>query len=74
MSPVTAHGTLHGNTIELDAPVPVLEGRRVRLVVEPASEPAPAKTGIGEFGCAAAVVRIHADFDAPLPDFADYER
>jgi hypothetical protein len=74
MSPLTAHGTLHGTTIELDAPMPVLEGRRVRLVVEPASESAPAKTAAAEFGCAATLVRVHADFDAPLPDLADYER
>jgi len=28
-------GTLHGNTITLDAEVPPLEGRRVRVVIEP---------------------------------------
>jgi hypothetical protein len=74
MSRVTAQGTLHGSTIELDAPVPVLEGRRVRLVLEPASETEPATVGTVRFGSAASVVRIHSDFDAPIPDFADYER
>jgi hypothetical protein len=28
-------GTIHGNTITLDAEVPPLEGRRVRVVIEP---------------------------------------
>ncbi len=28
-------GFLHGTTITLDAPVPTLDGRRVRVVVEP---------------------------------------
>ncbi len=33
-------GTLHGTTITLDAPVPPLEGRRVRVILEslPAEE------------------------------------
>lgn len=73
MSRVTVQGTLHGSTIELDAPVPVLEGRRVRLVLEPASEAEPATIAPVEFGCAASVARIRSDFDAPIPDFADYE-
>jgi hypothetical protein len=30
-------GTLHGTTITLDAPVPALDGHRVRVVVEDAS-------------------------------------
>jgi hypothetical protein len=29
---------VHGNTITLDAPVPVLEGKRVRLRIEPEDE------------------------------------
>ena len=74
MSRVTAQGTLLGSTIELDAPVPVLEGRRVRLVLEPASEPDAETPGTVKFGCAASVVRIGSDFDAPIADFADYER
>ena len=31
-------GVVHGNVIELDEPVPGLEGRRVRVVVEPVNE------------------------------------
>jgi len=31
-------GTLHGNTITLDSVVPPLEGRRVRVVIEPLDE------------------------------------
>ncbi|HEX2880076.1 MAG TPA: hypothetical protein VHO25_11150 [Polyangiaceae bacterium] len=38
MGEAAATGTLHGNTITLDAPVPVLEGKRVRLVIEPEDE------------------------------------
>ena len=33
-------GRIHGSVIELDAPVPALEGQRVRVVVEPVDEPA----------------------------------
>ncbi len=33
-------GVVHGNVIELDEPVPGLEGRRVRVVVEPVDEAA----------------------------------
>jgi hypothetical protein len=35
-----ATGRIHGKVIELDAPVPDLEGQRVRIVVEPVEEPA----------------------------------
>jgi hypothetical protein len=38
MGEAAVTGTLHGNTITLDAPVPVLEGKRVRLVIEPEDE------------------------------------
>lgn len=31
-------GVVHGKLIELDEPVPGLEGRRVRVVVEPVDE------------------------------------
>lgn len=31
-------GVVHGNVIELDEPVPGLEGRRVRVLVEPVDE------------------------------------
>ena len=31
-------GRLHGTTIELDAPVPPLDGQRVRVVLEPLDE------------------------------------
>ena len=31
-------GVIHGKVIELDEPVPDLEGRRVRVVVEPVEE------------------------------------
>ena len=31
-------GTLHGNMITLDSAVPPLEGRRVRVVIEPLDE------------------------------------
>jgi hypothetical protein len=31
-------GVVHGNVIELDEPVPGLEGRRVRVVVEPVED------------------------------------
>jgi len=34
MRPLTATGMLHGSTIELDTPVPPLEGRRVRVLLE----------------------------------------
>jgi hypothetical protein len=33
MADAAATGVLHGNTITLDAPVPPLEGRRVRVVI-----------------------------------------
>jgi hypothetical protein len=36
MAQVAATGLLHGNTIELDTPVPPLEGRRVRVLLESA--------------------------------------
>lgn len=41
MRPMTAAvaGVVHGKVIELDEPVPGLEGRRVRVVVEPVDEP-----------------------------------
>ena len=35
----TTTGLLHGTTITLDARVPVLDGRRVRIVLEPAEDP-----------------------------------
>lgn len=31
-------GVLHGATITLDAPIPPLEGRRVRVVIEPEND------------------------------------
>lgn len=31
-------GTLHGTTITLDSAIPPLEGRRVRVVIEPLDE------------------------------------
>ena len=34
MRQLVGTGTLHGSTIELDAPVPPLEGRRVRVLLE----------------------------------------
>ena len=34
MPPAAATGIVHGKTITLDAPVPPLEGRRVRLTIE----------------------------------------
>jgi hypothetical protein len=33
MADAAATGVLHGNTITLDAPVPPLEGRRVRVII-----------------------------------------
>jgi hypothetical protein len=36
MPQVATTGLLHGNTIELDTPVPPLEGRRVRVLLETA--------------------------------------
>ena len=38
---MTAFGTVHGKTIELDDPVPELDGQRVRLVVESAGTGEP---------------------------------
>jgi hypothetical protein len=35
------HGRVRGSSIELDAPVPQLEGQRVLVVVEPEDEVAP---------------------------------
>jgi hypothetical protein len=35
----TKTGLVHGNTIELEWPVPELEGRRVRLVLEAVDAP-----------------------------------
>jgi hypothetical protein len=35
-------GTLHGATITLDAPMPALDGHRVRVLIEDAGERAPA--------------------------------
>jgi hypothetical protein len=32
------HGTVHGSTVELDAPVPALEGRRVLVMLEVVDE------------------------------------
>lgn len=37
-------GTVHGNTITLDTPVPPLEGRRVRVSLEPLTDPDMALT------------------------------
>jgi hypothetical protein len=34
----TKTGLVHGRTIELEGPVPELEGRRVRVVLEPVDE------------------------------------
>lgn len=34
MSALTATGLLRGSTIELDSPVPPLDGRRVRVLLE----------------------------------------
>ena len=33
-------GVVHGTTIELDAPIPTLDGQRVRVVVEPSNDDA----------------------------------
>ena len=33
MADAAATGVLHGNTITLDAPVPPLEGQRVRVII-----------------------------------------
>jgi hypothetical protein len=38
MARMTARGTVHGKTIQLDDPVPELEGRRVLVVVEGAED------------------------------------
>jgi hypothetical protein len=38
MMAAAREGTLHGNTITLDSAVPPLEGRRVRVVIEPLNE------------------------------------
>jgi hypothetical protein len=38
MADAAATGVLHGNTITLDAPVPPLEGQRVRVIIVPADE------------------------------------
>jgi hypothetical protein len=35
MADAAATGVLRGNTITLDAPVPALEGRRVRVIIAP---------------------------------------
>jgi hypothetical protein len=35
----TKTGLVHGSTIELESPVPELEGRRVRIVLEAVDEP-----------------------------------
>ena len=36
--PNAVTGVLHGTTITLDAPVPPLDGHRVRVIVEPAGD------------------------------------
>jgi hypothetical protein len=38
MADAAALGVIHGNTITLDAPVPPLEGRRVRVTIEPVDD------------------------------------
>jgi hypothetical protein len=38
MADTAVTGVLHGNTITLDALVPPLDGRRVRLVIAPADD------------------------------------
>lgn len=38
MADAAATGVLHGNTITLDAPVPPLDGQRVRVIIVPADE------------------------------------
>jgi hypothetical protein len=40
MADAAATGVLHGNTTTLDAPVPPLEGQRVRVIIVPADEEA----------------------------------
>jgi hypothetical protein len=38
MSNAASTGVLHGNTITLDAPVPPLEGQRVRVLIAPVDD------------------------------------
>ncbi len=38
MADAAVTGVLQGNTITLDTPVPPLDGRRVRVIIEPADE------------------------------------
>lgn len=38
MADAAVTGLLRGNTITLDAPVPPLDGRRVRVIIAPADE------------------------------------
>jgi hypothetical protein len=38
MADAASTGVLRGNTITLDAPVPPLEGKRVRVVITPTDE------------------------------------
>jgi hypothetical protein len=42
MMPTSRRGVLRGNLITLDTPIPVLEGRRVLVSVEPAVDDEPA--------------------------------
>jgi hypothetical protein len=49
-------GTLHGTTITLDAPVPALDGHRVRVLVEDDERPTSQRPSPG-FVSAADVVR-----------------
>lgn len=65
MANAASTGTLHGNTITLDAPVPPLEGQRVRVLIAPADD----DTSLGSVEQAKAWAEwIASSVDGPIED------
>ena len=60
---------VRGGRIVVDEPVELPEGTEVELVAETAQTSQVRRPC---FGSMAGQIRIRADFDAPLVDFADY--
>ena len=69
MTAAAVSGVLHGRVIELDEPVPGLEGRRVRVVVELVEEP---PTDPAELRCAWDTWAAHG-LQGPIEDDSEPE-
>ena len=70
---MTAQGTVKNGMVVLEAGAALPEGAHV--VVTTVDQPTPQPSGPGngpKAGSARGKVRMSADFDQPLPDFAEY--